>query len=146
MTRATHRSLPLAAFLLFPVVGVGADAPVDPDVADVKEKLKSIAADLIVKLGAQDIKAGPFTITAGPQEDGGFGAILTGSGSSDISWLNSAPPSAAQFASGKWMVLRYGTLEFSADANWSSLAGALNQTSVSVKPQVSFSFLSGSKW
>lgn len=143
MKRSTHPALWLVgALLLSPAIGNAAE-----DAGDgLQEKLKSAAAELISRLPSRDIKAGPFTVTMGPQENGGVGAILSGSGSTDIPWLNSATPSAGKFASGDSMLLRYGTLEFAADANWSSKQGALNQTSISLKPSVSFAFFGGARW
>lgn len=123
-----------------------------PTAAEVENRILEITKSEVTEEFARaeslsrEITIGPFTITAGPQEDGGFGAILSGEGTKDWRWLNSKPPTADDFAAERSFVRRYGHFEFSADAAWSSKQRAKNQTSLSIKPQVTFGWYDGGRW
>lgn len=133
----------VVALATFSLAASGADSAGDTNArADAAASLGGALAEAWKK----EVDWGPFTFTAGPQEGGDFGAILKGDGATAVKWLNSAPPSAEQLRSGDSMWMRYGVLEFSVDANWSSATDAKNHSSISLKPQVTFTNLSGAVW
>jgi hypothetical protein len=91
---------------------------------------------------SQDLELGPLRLTFGPQESGDFGAVVTGNATRPVSSLNYVPPAAQQNAP---FTARYGAIEFNVDAGWSSAADALNQTTLAVRPSVTFVWLDGAK-
>lgn len=91
---------------------------------------------------SRDLELGPLKLTFGPQEGGDFGAALSGNATRPVSSLNYVPPAAQQHAP---FTARYGAIEFNLDAGWSSAADALNQTTLAVRPSVTFVWLDGAK-
>jgi hypothetical protein len=116
-----------AAFLLASAVAADAQAlpPVD-----------------LATLLSQDLELGPLKLTFGPQESGDFGAVLNGNATRAVPSLNYVPPPAQQNSP---FTARYGAIEFNVDAGWNSASDALNQTTLAVRPSVTFVWLDGAK-
>lgn len=91
---------------------------------------------------SQDLELGPLKLTFGPQEGGDFGAVLTGDATRPVPSLGYIPPPEQQNAPFR---ARYGAIEFNVDAGWNSAADALNQTTLAVRPSVTFAWLDGAK-
>jgi hypothetical protein len=91
---------------------------------------------------AQELELGPLKLTVGPQEDGDFGAILSGNATRPVQSLNYVPSPDRQKSP---FTARYGAIEFNVDAGWSSGTDALNQTTLAFRPSVTFVWLDGAK-
>lgn len=91
---------------------------------------------------SEELQLGPLKLTFGPQESGHFGAVLTGDATRPVEALNFVPPQEEQR---RPFTARYGAIEFNVDAGWSSASDALNQTTLALKPSVTFVWLDGAK-
>ena len=90
---------------------------------------------------AKEYTVGPLKLAFGPQEDGGFGATLKGTESKRIGFFNNDIDVNPRPKSVQWG--RYGALDFDIDAGLSSAPDALNNTSLSLKPRLTFVGLLG---
>lgn len=83
----------------------------------------------------EPINLGPLDLTFGPQENGEFGAVLSGGESIPFDSVRSGlkPP----FPGSRFWIY-YGAAEYEIDATWSSGSEALNQSTLSLKPQITF--------
>lgn len=118
-----------AAILFVSATASAAQAPMPPPPLDLSAL-------------SQDLELGPLKLTFGPQESGDFGAVLNGNATRPVSSLNYVPPPAQQNAP---FTARYGAIEFNVDAGWNSAADALNQTTLAVRPSVTFVWLDGAR-
>ena len=78
---------------------------------------------------------GPLTFLLGPESDGYFGATLTGSKSISFAAMSSLP-SVSNLPQGSIEWVRYGTLDLSMNAAWSSAPTATNNATISLSPSI----------
>ena len=109
---------------------------IDAQQVDV-EKAAQEQADA-TKAKAYDL--GPFTFTAGPTDNGYFGASLKGEGRQVIAGLSQEGSAALYSKPGN--AFNYSTyIGYSADAGWIGSSDAANNASFSIRPGIDFMWL-----